>query len=133
MTTSRQFVVPHIVDFDPQVREAFLTIESYLAELADVATTGAGIHWWDGNGDPNGLPLPNARGGDFFIDRLTGNVYRKVATPYTRSLGGAENESRATDGSMWWDGTAAPGATGTPYRVQDYWLNTTTADIWVLG
>jgi hypothetical protein len=130
---TRQWVVPHVVEFDPQLREAFLTLESYLADIAGDAATGAGgIQWWDGNGDPNTLPLPNARGGDFFIDRVTGDVYRSVLTPYTRGLSPGENESRATSGSMWWDGTVDPSSTATPYRVQDYWLNVTTADIWAL-
>lgn len=130
---TRQYVVPHIVEFEPQLREAFLTIESYLAQLDSSPGGSTGITWWDGNGSPNSVSLPNARGGDFYIDRLTGDVYRLLADDYTRSLPGAENESRVEPGSMWWDGTAAPSSTVAPYRVQDYWLNTTTCDIWRLS
>jgi hypothetical protein len=127
-----RFAVPHLVEFDPQLREAFLMVEGYLTGIDDQFGKGAGIIWWDGNGDPNTVPLPNARGGDFFIDRITGDVYRNVAEPYSRSLTGTENESRATNGSMWWDGTVDPSSVALPYRTQDYWLNTTTADIWAL-
>lgn len=127
-----QYAVPHLVEFDPQLREAFLTVEGYLSNLADQMGLGAGIVWWDGNGDPNSLPISDARGGDFFIDRVTGDVYRMVAAPYSRSGTGAENETQATNGSMWWDGTTDPSSVGLPYRIQDYWLNTTTADIWAL-
>ena len=130
---TRQWVVPHVVEFDPQLREAFLTVESYLAGLDQAIGRDAGIFWWDGNGDPNSVTISYARGGDFFIDRITGDLYRMVADPYTRSEVGAENESRAVDpGSMWWDGTANPSSTALPYRVQDYWLNTTTCDIYAL-
>lgn len=131
----RQWVVPHVVDFDPQLREAFLTLESYLATMDQQIGRDAGIVWWDGNGDPNSVTLPYARGGDFFIDRITGDVYRNVVDNYTRSSTqfAGENESRAyTDGSMWWDGTGDPTLLQPPQRVQDYWLNTTTCDVWAL-
>jgi hypothetical protein len=130
---TRQWVVPHLVDFDPQVREAFLTVESYLAGLDGDIGRQAGLYWWDGNGDPNGLQISYARGGDFFIDRITGDLYRMIAAPYTRSLLGAENESRAyNDGSMWWDDDTDPVLLQPPQRVQDYALNTTTCDIFAL-
>jgi hypothetical protein len=130
---TRQWAVPHVIEFDPQLREAFLTVESYLSGLDDSIGRGGGIYWWDGNGNPNSLSISYARGGDFFIDRVTGDVYRQIAEPYSRSQTGAENETRAYDpGTMWWDGTAGPSSTALPYRVQDYWLDTTTADIWTL-
>lgn len=132
---ARQWVTPHIVEFDPQLREAFLTYEDYLAKLDNAIARQAGIYWWDGNGDPNSLTISYARGGDFFIDRITGDLYRNVADSYTRSSTqiAGENESRAyTEGSMWWDGTSDPTLLQPPQRVQDYWLNTTTCDIWAL-
>jgi hypothetical protein len=133
MTTARKWVVPHIVEFEPQLREAFLTIEDYFAQMTTETNRQPGIFWWDGNGDPNSLPLPLARGGDFFIDQLTGDVWRLVGDGYTRSLTPGENESRAIDtGSMWWDDDADPATSGDPYRTQDYWLNTTTCDIFAL-
>ena len=132
---TRQFVTPHVVDFDPQLREAFLTVESYLAGLdADIGRQ-AGLYWWDGNGDPNGVTISYARAGDFFIDRVTGDLYRLVTEPYTRTSTAVagENESRVyADGSMWWDGAADPTLLQPPQRVQDYWLNTTSCDIWAL-
>jgi hypothetical protein len=130
---ARQWVVPHLVDFDPQLREAFLTVESYVANLDDAIGRGGGVYWWDGNGDPNSLSISYARGGDFFIDRITGDVYRMVADPYSRSQTGTENETRAyNEGSMWWDGTGDPTLLTPPQRVQDYWLNVTNCDIWAL-
>ena len=130
---SPTYVVPHVVDFDPQLREAFLTVEAHLSNVADQASTGGGIFWWDGTGDPGSVTISGARAGDFYIDRVTGDVYRLVEDPYTRGLTGAENESRVyTSGSMWWDGAADPTITALPYRVQDYWLNTATCDIWAL-
>lgn len=33
MAAPAKYVVPHLVEFDPQTREAFLTIEDYLAQL----------------------------------------------------------------------------------------------------
>lgn len=39
---ARQYVVPHILEFDPQTREAFLTIEDYLAQLLADITAAAG-------------------------------------------------------------------------------------------
>lgn len=133
---TRQFVAPHLVDFDPQLREAFITLESYLDEVNRRIGTDAGIYWFDGNGDPNTLPLTDARGGDLFIDRITGDVYRNVTAPYTRTSTAfpPEDESRVyAQGSMWWDGTGDPTLLQPPQRVQDYWLNTTTCDIFVLG
>jgi hypothetical protein len=133
MSNARQWVVPHAVEFDPQLREAFLTMESYFAELDGRIGRAAGIYWWDGNGSPNSLSISYARGGDFFIDRITGDVYRFVSEPYTRSEPGAEDESRAYDpGSMWWDDDVDPTVTTVPYRVQDYWLNTASCDVWAL-
>jgi hypothetical protein len=127
-----RWAVPHLVEFDPQLREAFLTVEDYLAGIGEALNRGAGIYWWDGNGSPNGLSIALARGGDLYIDRITGDVYRLIADPYTRSLTGAEDESRATNGSMWWDDNADPTVITTPYRAQDYWLNVTTCDIFAL-
>jgi len=132
MPSRRQWVTPHLVEFEPQLREAFLTIEDYLATIGDELGRAAGIYWWDGNGSPNGLSIAYARGGDLYIDRVTGDVYRLVDGDYTRGLTGAENESRATSGSMWWDDDANPTSTSAPYRVQDYWLNTVTCDIYAL-
>jgi hypothetical protein len=130
---TRQYAIPHIIEFDPVLREAFLTLEDYLAGLDERVGRDAGIFWFDGNGNPNSVTIGYARGGDFFIDRITGDLYRMVDEPYSRSQTGAENETRAYDpGSMWWDSTSNPVATGLPYRVQDYWLNTATCDIYAL-
>lgn len=129
------FAVPHLVEFDPQLREAFLTVEDFLSGLDNAIGRQAGVYWFDGNGDPNGLQISYARGGDFFIDRITGDVYRQVQEPYTRSSTAVpgENETRAyNEGSMWWDGTGDPTLLQPPQRTQDYWLNTTSCDIWAL-
>jgi hypothetical protein len=130
---TREWAVPHAVEFDPQLREAFLTIESYFHDLEDAAGRMAGIFWWDGNGAPNPAALTTARGGDFYIDRITGDVYRLLEGDYTRSLGGGEDESELRPGSMWWDDDDPPSSTAAPYRVQDYWLDTDTCDIWRLS
>lgn len=132
MPAGRKWITPHLVEFDPQLREAFLTVEDYLNQIGNELGRGAGIYWWDGNGSPNGLSIAYARGGDLYIDRITGDVYRLVSEPYTRSLTGTEDESRATNGSMWWDDDVNPVSTSVPYRPQDYWLNVTTCDIFAL-
>ena len=93
---ARQWVVPHLVDFDPQLREAFLTVESYVANLDESIGRGGGIYWWDGNGDPNSVTISYARGGDFFIDRITGDLYRMVAEPYTRTSTAIAGENGVT-------------------------------------
>ena len=43
MPPTREYVVPHLIEFDPQLREAFLTVEDYLARLQQaVADAGSG-------------------------------------------------------------------------------------------
>jgi hypothetical protein len=55
---ARKYAVPHIVDFDPQLREAFLTVEDYLAEME---VSGGGGE--PGPAGPQGPPGPQGEPG----------------------------------------------------------------------
>lgn len=71
MAGAPKFVVPHVIDFDPQLREAMLTLESHLSVISE-SGGGAGTTILTGAGPPLGS---TGNEGDFYIDTATDIMY----------------------------------------------------------
>ena len=87
--------------------------------------------WYNGNGDPNGkFPGYN---GDFYLDVVSGIIYKNVSTKLDGELKGAEWKQELTIRSnQWFSGKGSPlvNLNGTYIAVGDMYLDIESGQVW---
>jgi hypothetical protein len=96
--------------------------------ISQINIKGAsGTQWFTGATPPSALQS----NGDFYLDGSTGDVYEQIANVWTATgtnIKGA-NGTNGTDGSVWYSGATVP-PTITGYNISDYFLETTTGNVY---